>query len=273
MAPVYADHPFALIPTPLFQGKEESGSFQPDMYERVASEMACVHNMILRGINSIYLQAPYVKPADVPAFVQYCIQWYRLLDVHHTTEETSFFTDIEKMTGEKGCMDANVEQHHAFADGVAAFKGYLYRCAEDQQQFDGRKVVEMIDLFGSVLVQHLTDEIPTLIALGRFGDDKMSGLEAKFAKEGEENMKSLGLVSGLPWCFVNHDITYEGGLWSSWPPAPAPVKFLCKNVIHWVHMSWWKFGSCDRAGRLRPLYAVPEEGGKLKNVVSAETTP
>jgi hypothetical protein len=181
--------------------------------------MANVHNMIIRGVNSIYLQAPHVKPADVPAFVQYCIQWYRLLDVHHTTEETDFFVAVEKvrgsqscsisisfrifgpsgllltairtqMTGEKGCMDANVDQHHAFADGVAAFKSYIYRCAENPSEFDGRKLVEMIDLFGGVLIQHLTDEIPTLIALGRFGDDKMASLESTFATEGERNMVS-----------------------------------------------------------------------------------
>jgi hypothetical protein len=133
MAPVYADHPFPLIPTPVFQGKEESRSFQvrrltflspgqltmssptctsvwpgtdlphipqtkhPINLTYRVSEMANVHNMIIRGVNSIYLQAPHVKPADVPAFVQYCIQWYRLLDVHHTTEETDFFVAVEKV--------------------------------------------------------------------------------------------------------------------------------------------------------------------------------
>lgn len=59
--------------------------------------MANVHNMIIRGLNSIYLQAPHVKPGDVPSFMQYCIQWYLLLEVHHKGEETDFFVKIEKV--------------------------------------------------------------------------------------------------------------------------------------------------------------------------------
>ncbi|KAF6807284.1 hypothetical protein CMUS01_14155, partial [Colletotrichum musicola] len=54
MAPVYADHPYALIPSPAFQdSKDEKGPVEPDMFCRVASEMAMVHNMAIRGLNSI----------------------------------------------------------------------------------------------------------------------------------------------------------------------------------------------------------------------------
>lgn len=92
------------------------------------------------------------------------------------------------MSGQKGCMDANVAQHHAFSEGVDAFKVYIYRCAKDRSLYDGRKMVDLLDLFGSILVQHLTDEIPTIIALGRFGDERMAELEAIFGQEGERNM-------------------------------------------------------------------------------------
>ena len=38
--------------------------------------MALAHNGIIRGLNSIYLQAPHVKPEDKPDFVGYALTWF-----------------------------------------------------------------------------------------------------------------------------------------------------------------------------------------------------
>ncbi|KAM0329540.1 hypothetical protein ACHAQA_004849 [Verticillium albo-atrum] len=186
--PVYADHPFALISSPTFEGRQRSEDFNPDIFERVAGQMACVHNMVVRGLNSIYLQAPHIESTDVPSFVQYSLTWYKLVHLHHSCEESDFFPLIEKLSGEKGIMDGNVDQHHAFRDGLESFHVYFEACKADQTKYDGEKIVTMIDSFGSVLVQHLTEEIPTIVNLKRFGEEKMGCLEGKFGEEGEKNM-------------------------------------------------------------------------------------
>ncbi|CAM1509534.1 Fc.00g032730.m01.CDS01 [Cosmosporella sp. VM-42] len=250
MAPVYASEPFTLIATPA------SKETDPDLFSRLASEMALVHNMIIRGLNSIYLQAPHVLPTDVLPFLRYSRCWYDLLNVHHSGEEASFFPYIETTTGQKGLMETNVEQHHAFSVGVEDFKSYIDDCLANRQQFDGQKLVKIIDGFGETLTTHLGDEIPTLVNLREFGMKKMSGLEKKFGEEGEENMKKLGLAQGLPFCFSNHDVNYEGGRWASWPPAPRIVHILARHVTYWLHTDQWKFAPCDRHGKMRSLYAV-----------------
>jgi len=76
--------------------------------------MAVFHNLLLRSLNTIYLQAPYVKDADKKAFVGYSYCWYDAIDAHHTGEEKEFFPWIEEAAGEKGIMDANVEQHSQY---------------------------------------------------------------------------------------------------------------------------------------------------------------
>ncbi|KAL0935613.1 uncharacterized protein CTRU02_210204 [Colletotrichum truncatum] len=258
MAPVYADHPYELIQTPKFQASQDEKGSEPDMFCRVASEMAVVHNMVIRGLNSIYLQAPYVSHAESKYFVKYMLAWYSLLHVHHSGEETDFFPAIEDMSGEKGLMECNVSQHKKFHDGIESFKTYIDACASGKEKFDGEKVVTLIAGFGEVLTQHLRDEITTLLDLRKHGLDKMGGLEEKFGIEGERNMKELGLVVGLPFCFSNHDLGYEDGLWSSWPPAPNIVKLLCRHVMYRFNSKRWKFAACDRMGNLQPLYAVPE---------------
>ncbi|KAH6999203.1 hemerythrin HHE cation binding domain-containing protein [Ilyonectria sp. MPI-CAGE-AT-0026] len=253
MASLYADHPFPLIPTPAHKEAE------PDMFSRVASEMSLVHNMVIRGLNSIYLQAPRVSQNDVPSFLQYALAWWALVNVHHTGEETDFFPYLEDATGQKGLMDVNVDQHHAFRDGLQSFKTYMEDCVAGKQTFEGNKVVGIIDEFGKVLVTHLTDEIPTLLQLREVGMDKLGGLEKQFGLEGEKNMKLLGLVQGLPFCFCNHDVQYEDGKWASWPPAPRIVHILARHVTYWVHRDRWKFAACDRYGQLRPLHCLSQE--------------
>jgi hemerythrin-like domain-containing protein len=73
--------------------------------------MALGHNVIIRGLNSIYKQALHIGPEDKADFIQYAKCWHEVLDGHHRMEETALFPEIEKKTGEKGIMDVNVEQH------------------------------------------------------------------------------------------------------------------------------------------------------------------
>ncbi len=106
MAPIYADHPFSLIPTPNFSLKDSKTT--PDVFDELASEMALVHNIVIRGLNSIYLQAPHIKPVDEKSFCRYIACWYTLLHGHHHGEETMFFPAVEEMTGVKGIMDTTL---------------------------------------------------------------------------------------------------------------------------------------------------------------------
>lgn len=76
-----------------------------------ASEMCVVHNALLRGLNSIYVQGPHVKPADYVDFIGYSLCWYSVVHEHHTSEEEQFFPDIEQAISEKGLLDGNVQQH------------------------------------------------------------------------------------------------------------------------------------------------------------------
>lgn len=165
------------------------------MFDHCASEMLIVHRMMVLALNSIYLQAPHIQPADAKAFCRYIIYWHDLLSAHHEGEEAEFFPDVEQMSGEKGIMEANVKQHHAFHDGLHAFRAYIDACYAGTEKYDGAKTVGLIDAFATTLVNHLADEIPTIQGLRKFGTEKMADLQKKFDEEGEKNMVCLGNVS------------------------------------------------------------------------------
>jgi hypothetical protein len=131
--------------------------------------MALAHNGIIRGLNSIYLQAlhiPSSSPSTVRDFLIYCQCWCESMHHHHDSEEQLFFPDIEKITGIAGLMEGNVEQHRAFTPGFEAFHAYAKSCLPED--YDGEKVKELIDAFAVPLHRHLVDEIDTLRALDRY---------------------------------------------------------------------------------------------------------
>lgn len=73
--------------------------------------MALVHNIIIRGWNSIYLQAPKIKSADVSDFLHYCDSYHAFVLGHHDSEEAVLFPQIEKSIGIKGVMNEDVAEH------------------------------------------------------------------------------------------------------------------------------------------------------------------
>jgi len=62
--------------------------------------------------------------------------------------------------------------------------------------------------------------------------------------------------------FSNVDVEFEGGLWANWPPAPGIVKLIVRWIVFPLNSKLVKFGSCDKYGKLKPLYAVPVEESK-----------
>jgi hypothetical protein len=137
--------------------------------------MALAHNIMLRSLNAIYLQAPNIPSHAVPAFITFCQIFVEEIHLHHQNEENILFPTLEEYVGEKGIMDANIEQHRAFDEGLGKFEKYLKGVAdgigkEGAEEFDGAKLSEIIDGFGPVVTTHLTDEIPTLLGLERFGE-------------------------------------------------------------------------------------------------------
>jgi len=218
--------------------------------------MALMHNAIIRGLNSIYKQAPHVAPQDYPNFIGYALCWHEVLTSHHESEESNFFPTIEEAAGEKGIMDVNVEQHHAFLPGLASYKEYLTKAASAPSTFSGTELNALIDTFGPAVCTHLEDEIPSLLDLARFGDKVPLGpiMKVEGRKSGEGNSRTGGSMFYL----LNIDTGFEDGLWKSWPPIPKIIKWGIIRVYSSWNSGFWKFASCDQNGELVELYALKD---------------
>jgi hemerythrin-like domain-containing protein len=130
--------------------------------------MAVVHNILLRGLNAIYQQAPFVPASEVPNFLQYCEAWAYTTHAHHDNEENTEFPLIEKLTKEKGIMERNIVQHKDFLPGLTEFEEYVQGCKEEGRLYDGNRLKQIVEKFGGLLQKHLADEIETLEDLDKF---------------------------------------------------------------------------------------------------------
>lgn len=73
--------------------------------------MALLHNAILRGYNSIYQQAPHIKPDDKSDFVGYSLTWHKFVKSHHDDEEQTLFTKVEQLLDDKSIWAETHKEH------------------------------------------------------------------------------------------------------------------------------------------------------------------
>ena len=163
----------------------------------MATVMALAHNMFIRYLNSIYLQASGIsQPKDIADFLFYCQTWYKVLHEHHTGEEKVLFPSIDAVTGE-GSMEESAEEHKLFGDGTDEF--YKYVSDTKPEEYDGTKLRSIIDGFAPALIKHLRAEVQKLIEVGeKLGGDKLQVLfdefEAQIMKESRKEWDPVCLI-------------------------------------------------------------------------------
>src|SRR3569833_396502 len=138
----------------------------------MAVEMLIVHNVFLRGINGIYRQCVNVErdPGAATDLVNYAGIRAELVEEHHHTEEEDVFPQLEALVGKPGLMEANVEQHKAFHDGLVEYSRYVKAVQAGDETYDGQKLRDILDGFMPTLRQHFVDEIDTLLRLDEYED-------------------------------------------------------------------------------------------------------
>ncbi|KAJ7455305.1 hypothetical protein B0H11DRAFT_2067585 [Mycena galericulata] len=231
--------PFALIARPPGDWK--------DIFDNQAIDMSISHNMFIRGINAIYAQAEGIQEAQVKPFTFFCISFLGMLHHHHQIEETLLFPFFETKLGLHS-MDHNVEQHHAFMNGLDDLENYLKEVQAGTATYEGAKIIEKLNSFTDLLVEHLRDEIPTLESSkmrAAFTKKDLEGLEAAL---GKRIMQEVSLVTTLPLGLICHDKSTA----TYFPPLPTPIMWVVKYGLFRLHSDAWAFGPCDVNGTVKP---------------------
>lgn len=207
----WADGPFALVPTPSQRLKDDHS------YVHVASEMSHVHNTLIRGLNAILQQAPYVPDASTPAtynpkdvadLLFYVRCWCEMVNHHHDVEEAFIFPEFEKFSGQPGLMEDPRHQHSLFHGGMERLLAYATATKPDEYRWigqvgDGMK--DIIDSFSKALTDHLYAEIEVLLGLGHLDSAGLRETWDKAEKIAQANGNLGLLVSFASVLLCGHD--------------------------------------------------------------------
>ncbi|KAJ7067155.1 hypothetical protein C8F01DRAFT_1247552 [Mycena amicta] len=225
-------YPFPLVARPPGDWK--------NVFDNQAIQMSVAHNMFIRGVNAIYAQAKGIQDKQIKPFVFFCICVLETLHHHHHMEESLVFPFLEAKMGENA-MAHNVEQHHAFMGGLDDLEAYLKAVQAGTAVYDGSTILEKLDSFAEQL------EIPTLESSKMravFTEQDLKDLAAQFSKR---MMKDTSLPT-MPLALVCHDKSSA----PYFPPIPAPVLWMAKYTLFYLHSDAWAFGPCDIHGVLKP---------------------
>ncbi|KAI1766088.1 hypothetical protein GGR53DRAFT_488050 [Hypoxylon sp. FL1150] len=251
----WADSPITLVTTPQFETKKT------DIFTTGATHMALLHNAILRGYNSVYQQAPHVKPTDKADFIGYALTWHKFVATHHDDEEATLFPKVEAVLGDTDIWAGTHKEHEAFLGGLAEFEKYLRSVETKPAEFSGEALVKIMDAFQEPFEQHFHSEIRTIANLAAHpnapkpGSEEEAAASATFKSWGKSTVTKAGTLDVVPFFLLNLDGTAEDAMWANWPPIPAPIKWGIVNIAGAYHSRWWKFSSCA-GGRPRQLYAL-----------------
>jgi hypothetical protein len=151
------------------------------------------------------------------------------------------FPGFENVEGvEKGALGENVEQHHAFSEGMKALNDYA--SSTPAAEYSGKTVLEMIDRFAEALHRHLSDEISTLMKL-----DCVSASHApkllRIYKECEVEAGKQDKFVVPPMVFGLCDRTFQGG--NTWPEMPWGSEYVVNWVLWRRHSGAWRFLPSD----------------------------
>jgi hypothetical protein len=83
---------------------------------------------------------------------------------HHHIEETFLFPIYNEKLGEHA-MDNNIDQHHAFMDGLNDLESYFKKVHAGTTTYSGKTVIEKLNGFADALVLHLAEVCWTVLHL------------------------------------------------------------------------------------------------------------
>ncbi|KAI0856501.1 hypothetical protein F4860DRAFT_401433 [Xylaria cubensis] len=181
----WADQPWPLIEIP----SRTQQITHPALH--IANEIAHIHNAMLRGLNAIYLQAPYVqKPQDITDLSFLTRSWSTWLLDHHDLKEGTMLPGFEAalglpagtLTAPRSCSPSasssssrsdrgkNTEGNNEGDEEPVSFllhRVYAYASAthKDPQIYDSTTLRDLLVALADTLVPHLTGQVGLLVSM------------------------------------------------------------------------------------------------------------
>jgi len=151
---------FPLIPVPGPPQPADKWDWIGDKFGTYAIQMSFVHNCIIRSINNMHTYAPFVQPntPQAASFVAYILLVIQFIREHREGEEEVIIPFLQT----KFDVQETVEAQSAFAKSIDAFEGHLKKVQNNEEGYDEKRVLDLVETFGDVLVDHLNHMVRSI---------------------------------------------------------------------------------------------------------------
>ncbi|KAG9043965.1 hypothetical protein FS837_008941 [Tulasnella sp. UAMH 9824] len=214
--------------------------YHTDIFELQAIRMVLLHNIIIRGFNSVLYYSTQVQPdtAELKSFLEYTEQVIEFMHNHHEAEEEIMFPALESKYG-PGSMAHNIEGHEDFKAPFAIFENLVGEFKSGTKAWDAEAFQQAVEHFKEAELQNI-EEATKKWTLARSSPDRSP--QFFFAN---------GDAGHAPW----------------FPMMPPQLLTKIKGDLWAIHADWWSFGSTDKDMVIKPEFSKYEPTVERDNAV------
>jgi len=196
-------------------------------------EVKLFTNTSIRALNSIYYNAPLVKPGDESDFANYCLISIGAICGGHQEQvlEKIIFPVLQKTND----MTPFVQRHASYRDRVNKFNDYM-KSVVAKAPYDGEKVRELLESFGDELVHTLCEEV-NVFDPARLKEYDENEIKEMFQTHRELTKSFITETPAIVFAITHHDLKTA----PTWPPQAKDVGPADQLHAYNETKGYWKF--------------------------------
>ncbi|KAG8957137.1 hypothetical protein FRC03_010506 [Tulasnella sp. 419] len=221
---------------PLFQVTSLNVA-EMDYRDGLKLDLALMHNVLIRSLNSIINHAPRITPANQAAFLVYIQAFHDTCKVHMDGQETKLFPDLEAKSNAAGIKWKAVDdpaRRILIADRLRQLHDYIEQLKKGPEVFNHLSVINVINQLAETLLQDFKSISGNLEGerLKSFVSHEELTDIAKQSLRWVETHSNVTIF--LPFLASHHDKT-TNAFWPGFPPLAleAIPKFTAMNPKTW----------------------------------------
>lgn len=250
----WADGPWLLFRTPA----ATTSVTHPAVH--IANESVNLYNAMLRGINSLFLQAPFVTAlVDIVDFLFLAQSWAGWVRQHRDHLKTRMYPCFEEVLGKPGALAVNLEETETFLPALEDLAGYSAQARDKPETYDAAKLLRIVEDLAPRLHHYFRAQVTVMMDMmtlcGRPGSPQAEARSVALLQSYQQLERELQTSADpfvVPPMMVRlRDSTFEGG--NDWPKLSVLAVHQIADRLSPAHAGAWRFLPCTEWGKPRPL--------------------
>lgn len=222
---------------------------------------------MLRGINSLFLQAPFVTVlGDIVDFLFLAQSWAGWVRQHRDHLRTRMYPRFEGVLGKPDALTAHLEETESFLPALEDLARYAAQARDRPETYDAATFVRIIEDLAPRLHHYFGAQIAVMMDMvtlcgvpGSAQSEVRSIALWQAYQQLEKELQSLTDYFVVPPMMIRlRDSTFEGG--NNWPKLSVLAVHQIADRLSPAHAGAWRFLPCTVWGKPQPLaFFDPED--------------